>query len=296
MANNVNQERENFIAEKSTEARNKFKKNINAAANHDHGTNEKILGELQEYETMLEQGLITQQEFDEASAIKYAVMHAKEDSKKSGISRNKAIRQITNALNVSDQEEYQKKYPEAKGVLMSENDADHRQTVLKEAALDDLEVLERRKLALANTNNAARAAAGRLYNIQKLKADLEQLRQESKLPSEVQNKRYSDLIEGLNFNALPASYYKSLKANNAVITKDLIEKEEARIAAAMAEAKQKEEQEAANRKARLNAERKAALEARFGKKKPSGNQNKSTQGGRRRKTSRNRKTRRNRKN
>lgn len=108
-------------------------------------------------------------------------------------------------------------YRNTKNVLLSEP-RNHRQTVLKVAALDDLMVNEREKLSLASTNAEAMEAATRLYTIEQLKQELDQARHETRLPTAEQNARYEALVAGKNFSTSPTSLYRRLVNNNAAKT------------------------------------------------------------------------------
>ena len=197
--------RANKIAANAREARAHYKNFVNDPANA-------------EYNPRIEAAPAS--EFD-------TLMTEKESMKEAQVAQIlQALRESAEAANAAI-------YAETKTVLLSEN-APHRQTVLKIAALDDLMLEEKKKLAVASTDKAATEAATRLYDIELLKAELDEARHQSRLPTPEQEARFTALIAGINFGNMSLSLYRRLIANNASQTAK--EKANANAAAAIAAA------------------------------------------------------------
>lgn len=199
-----NMNRNTYIAAKVANARNRYRANVNNGAT--------------------------------AAAIA-AMNNYPNDPEMANVARNsykeKAIADLLQALKNSAQAQNAQIYANTKNVLLSEP-KNQRQTVLKIAALDDLMIEERKKLTLASTDEEATDAAGRLFDIELLKQELDDARHRSELPTPEQEARYTALVAGVNFNSLNASLYKRLVANNAEKTR----KNNENAAAAAAKAKE----------------------------------------------------------
>ena len=199
-----NMNRNTFIATKVAKARNQYKVNVNNGAN----------------------------------AAAFAAMNENpNDPEMANVARNSyketAIATILQTLKNSAANQNAQIYANTKNVLLSEP-KNQRQTVLKIAALDDLMIEERKKLAIASTDEAAVEAAGRLFDIELLKQELDDARHRSEAPTPEQEARYTALVAGVNFNSLNTSLYKRLIANNAEKTR----KNNENAAAAAAKAKE----------------------------------------------------------
>lgn len=201
-----NMNRNTFIATKVAKARNQYKVNVNNGAN----------------------------------AAAFAAMNENpNDPEMANVARNSyketAIATILQTLKNSAANQNAQIYANTKNVLLSEP-KNQRQTVLKIAALDDIMIEERKKLAIASTDEAAVEAAGRLFDIELLKQELDDARHRSEAPTPEQEARYTALVAGVNFNSLNTSLYKRLVTNNAEKTR----KNNENAAAAAAKAKANE--------------------------------------------------------
>lgn len=213
--------RENQIRRSSQRARRDYKEHVNNAANLQYGSNENLNSQNRAANFMVEN------EYDMEKMRVQSLRNAKANLKR------QAVNQLRQTLRNSAAAENARIYANTKNVLLSEP-RNYRQTVLKIAALDDLMIEEREKLALAATNNAATEAATRLYNIEELKGELDQARHESRLPTAEQNARYAELVAGKNFNSMPTSLYRRLVGNNAAKTaEEVAAAEEAAALAAL---------------------------------------------------------------
>lgn len=191
-----------------TAARREFKEFVNNAANERFFPNAHYNSMLEEARTAQERGNI-----DEAISIIQQVEEGKAAKASFKVAQVNALRQAfrNSAPNNAGL------YRETRKVLASEPPM-HRQTVLKIAALDDLMLNEKKKLKLATTNSEREKAAARLYNIVELQKELDAARQEDEMISPEQNRRYSNLVAGIDFASLNSSLYPRLVANNAKIT------------------------------------------------------------------------------
>lgn len=194
--------RNKTVRNTAASARAKFKANVNFTANEIFGTNANINQRMQDI------GHLFGNDYEEEMMN---IMSTK--AQKNSLKEN-AVRQIRRTLRNSALAENARLYNEAKTVLLSEPQK-HRQTVLKIAALDDLMIEEKEKLAVANTNEKATNAATKLYNINLLKEELDEARHMDKLPTPDQEARYFALVSGIDFNAMNTSLYRRLVANNA---------------------------------------------------------------------------------
>jgi hypothetical protein len=197
--------RANEIKRKWQTARRQYKQNINNAANLQYESNEDLNSRNRASNWM--EG----NDYEMEKLTIQSLRNAKANFKR------QAVNQLRQTLRNSAAAENARIYANTKTVLLSEP-KNHRQTVLKVAALDDLMVNEREKLALASTNAEAMEAATRLYNIEQLKEELDQARHETKLPTVEQNARYAGLVAGKNFSAMATSLYRRLVNNNAAKT------------------------------------------------------------------------------
>lgn len=191
-----------FVREKVQAARNQYRRNVNDPANEMFGTNEGLQAE----ENSLG--------FLQGNNYYNALQNIQSRQVMKNSFKQEAVQQILTALKNTALAENNRIYSETKNVLLSEN-KNHRQTVLKIAALDDLMIEERKKLVTASTDNAAEEAAGRLYEIEKLKEELDEARHQSRKPTPDQEARYTALLAGVNFNALNTSIYTRLVKNNS---------------------------------------------------------------------------------
>ncbi len=197
-------------------ARRQYKQNVNNVVNSEFGTNAQLANRGSAAQAMANNNAIEQVMLNQVgkNSMKTAILSAlKQSFQNAAAAENARI------------------YANTKNVLLSEP-RNHRQTVLKMAALDDLMVNERQKLALASTNAEAEAAATRLYNIEELKQELDQARHETRLPTAEQNARYAAIIAGKNFSNMPTSLYRRLVNNNAAKTAAEVAEAEAAAAAA----------------------------------------------------------------
>lgn len=188
------------IRNKARTARQQFKRNVNNTANIFE------MSALQNIQNMS----------PEEQPLALEMLPAQKNSFK-----EEAIAQIRRTLQNAALAQNARLYSEAKVGLASYNykNAKYRPVVLKIAALDDLAVREREKLVLANTNEKAREAATRLYNIELLRDEIDTARHQSKLPTPEQNARYNALVTGFNFNSMPTSIYRRLAQNNANLSR-----------------------------------------------------------------------------
>jgi hypothetical protein len=194
------------IRNRSRAARQQFKRNINNVANAQFGTNANLQRRINEA------GFLEGENYNSAMNLVQMNRIGKNSF------RNEAVSQLRRTLRNAALAENARLYQEAKTVLGSEEPR-HRQTVLKISALDDMMVSEREKLAIANTNEKARTAATKLYNIELLKDELDEARHASRVPTAEQNARYNALVQGFNFNGMNTSIYRRLRNNNANLTR-----------------------------------------------------------------------------
>lgn len=183
-------------------ARRQYKQNVNNVANGAFGTNAELAN----------RGSLAQA-IGNNNAIEQVMLNQVGKNSLKGEILSGIKRTLRNAAGTANA----RIYANTKNVLLSEP-KNHRQTVLKIAALDDLMIEEREKLALAATNAEAEEAATRLFNIEELKEELDQARHETRLPSAEQNARYAGLVAGKNFSTMETSLYRRLVNNNAAKT------------------------------------------------------------------------------
>lgn len=198
--------REAAIANKARTARQRYKQNITHVANAQYGTNANF-AQRQANAQFLEGN-------DYASAMNE--LNLSRVGK--GSFTNEAVSQIKQTLRNAALEANARLYSEGKTVLESEL-SPHRQTVLQIAALDDLMVNERQKLAIASTNSAAKNAATRLHNIEALKEELDFARHSTKVATPDQKARYNALVHGFDFGGMNTSLYRRLVNNNANLSR-----------------------------------------------------------------------------
>ena len=196
--------RANFINATAKAARQSYKQKINTVANAQYGSNANLQAQLNEA------GFLEGDEYNQVVENVQLARAGKNSFKQA------AVAQILQTLKNASQNANASLYANTKAVLESEP-RQHRQTVLKLAALDDLMIEEKKKLAVANTNEKARNAATKLYAIERLKEELDDARHMSKVPTPEQEARYAALIAGVNLNALNGSLYGRLVANNAAL-------------------------------------------------------------------------------
>jgi hypothetical protein len=104
-------------------------------------------------------------------------------------------------------------YNEARGVLMSENKESARDKVMRVAALDDVLANERIRLNFTNSNATRRNIASRIYNLEQLKADIDQKRHSNENLNNNIKARYNTLVGNVDFSALPYSITTRLEGN-----------------------------------------------------------------------------------
>jgi hypothetical protein len=241
------------IRNKARTARQQFKQNINNIANMQYGTN----AEFQQ--RMADAGFLEANQYNSAMNAIQMNQSAKSSFK------NEAVTQLRRTLQNTALAENARLYAEAKGGLESYSykNAKYRPLVLKIAALDDMMVNEKAKLALANTNEKAAAAATRLYNINLLKDELDETRHMSKVSTAEQNARYKALVQGFNFNSMPTSLYRRVISNNANLSRKnkAATKIQALARGATGRKGAKAKRTIRNTLARMKAEREAAAAA-----------------------------------
>jgi hypothetical protein len=199
------QNRNKSIRNSVAAARSKFKANVNNTANLAYGTNANFNQRTQNIGDLF------------GNQYENALMDIMTNKAGKNSFKESAVQQIRQSFKNSALAENARLYQEAKNVLFSEPQQ-HRQTVLKIAALDDLMAEEKMRLSLANNDGKAMDAATKLYNINVLKEELDEARHASKVPTPEQNARYAALVAGVNFDAMNTSLYKRLVANNAAQT------------------------------------------------------------------------------